>query len=168
MCTLRVFTSEIRDFRITAFAFVISRKYINICKQQFLPVCLGFTLYIHNFSTPHEYIFRTILVASRPYLMYEGFNGELPASRMHACGKGSDRKANAQRVRLAEMRSLFRCAAATDFNLVPSHDQRTPIVPHFGRNICRFPNTPASASSTTRRYLRRSFGRKRERERNKM
>ena len=28
-------------------------------------------------------------------LMYEEFNGKLPASRMRACGKGSDRKANA-------------------------------------------------------------------------
>jgi len=56
--------------------------------------------------------------------MYEEFNGKLPASRMRACGKGSDRKANAT-ARLLRGNEKSLCWAATDFNRVPSHDQHS-------------------------------------------
>lgn len=61
-------------------------------------------------------------------------------------GKGAIAR-RTQRVHFAEMRSLFAEQRPISIGSLPTTN--TPIVPHFGRNICRFPNTPASASSTT-------------------
>lgn len=92
--------------------------------------------------------------------MYEGFNGGLPASRMHARGKGSDRKANAARsFRFAEMRSLFAEQRPISIGSLPTTG--TPIVPQLRKKHLPFPEY-ARFRFLDDRYLRKSFGRKRE------